>query len=95
MNAIRGYAELLASPDYSDIEKQEYVTIISKSSHQLLKILDDIVEISKIAAGQVSANPIQFELNSMIKALYNEFERDATHKICFSLIITGYRIISR
>jgi PAS domain S-box-containing protein len=90
MNAIRGYAELLASPEYTDIEKQEYINIISKSSQQLLKILDDIVEISKIAAGQVTANPIQFELNSMIKDLYNEFQTEAAKK---NLLLTYHTVL--
>jgi len=73
MNAIMGYAELLTSPNYSDKEKQDYISIISKSSEQLLRIMNDIVEISRIATGQITVNPSSFELNALLDDIYREF----------------------
>jgi len=73
MNAIMGYAELLSSPNYSDKEKQDYVSIISKSSQQLLRIMNDIVEISKIATGQITVNPVPFDLNALLDDIHQEF----------------------
>jgi PAS domain S-box-containing protein len=80
MNAIHGYAELLLSNEFTDIEKHEYIKIISKSSQQLLKIINDIVEISKIATGQLTANPEKFDLNKLIDELYNEYKAAAAKK---------------
>ncbi len=80
MNAIMGYADLLLSPDYPEKEKPEYVKIISKSSQQLLKIMNDIVEISKIATSQIKDNPIAFNLNAMLRELVLEFQPSAKNK---------------
>ncbi|NVO21700.1 MAG: response regulator [Bacteroidetes bacterium] len=72
MNAILGYTELIISPEYADEEKHEYISVISKSSKQLLKIINDILEISKIATGQLTASHEQFILNDLLKEIHTE-----------------------
>ncbi|MBK7215101.1 MAG: response regulator [Bacteroidales bacterium] len=80
MNAILGYTELLLSPDYTEEEKIEYVKIVGKSSQQLLKIINDIVEISKIATGQITANPVVFDLGALLKEVYDDYQALASAK---------------
>jgi len=80
MNAILGYADLLKSPDYNNEEKQEYINVIRRSSQQLLHIMNDIVDMSKIATGQITSNPVTFELNAFLKEVYAEFLPLATQK---------------
>lgn len=80
MNAILGYTDLLLSPDYPESEKTEYVRIISKSSQQLLKIMNDIVEISRIATNQIDDNPVSFNINSLLRELVLEFQPLARFK---------------
>lgn len=80
LNAIHGYTELLSSPEYTDNEKHDYINIISKSSQQLLKIINDIVEISKIATGQLTMDPEKFELNKLLKDVYSEYATAASLK---------------
>ncbi len=52
MNGIIGFADLLLEME-NDPEKQEYLRIILSSSDQLLKVLTDIIEMSKLEAGVV------------------------------------------
>ena len=52
MNAIIGMAELLQETDLSQ-EQREYVKIFSSSGELLLGIINDILDVSKIEAGQI------------------------------------------
>jgi len=60
MNGILGFLTLLKEPDLSEENKQEYINIVTQSGHRLLDTINDIIEISKIEAGEliVSLSPI-------------------------------------
>ena len=55
MNGIIGFADLLRDDDVDENDKLLYIDIIRNSAKQLLGIISDIVEISKIDTGQISA----------------------------------------
>ena len=71
MNGILGFAELLKD-DITKAEKLEYLEIIENSCNQLLLILDDIIEFSKIEAGLIRKNSYTLEINSFIKDIYTQ-----------------------
>ena len=71
MNGILGFTELLKD-DISNAEKNEYLEIIENSCNQLLLILDDIIEISKIEAGIITKKLLTFEIGSFIKNLHSQ-----------------------
>lgn len=55
MNAILGFTELLTMPD-SEItpeEKENFIKLINNSGNNLLQLIDDIIDISKIEANQI------------------------------------------
>jgi len=52
MNGILGFSQLLSDRDISDQEKDKYIEAIDKSTQQLLHIITDILDISKIEAKQ-------------------------------------------
>lgn len=52
MNGVIGFADLLLESE-DNPEKQEYLKIILDSSYQLLNVLSDIIEMSKLEAGVV------------------------------------------
>lgn len=54
MNGIMGFAELLKEANLSIEERKDYIDIIEKSGTRLLNIINDIVDISKIEAGQMN-----------------------------------------
>ncbi len=47
MNSIIGFSELLQDKSLSEKERDEFINIIMDSGNQLLKIIDEILEISK------------------------------------------------
>ena len=55
MNGIIGFTDLLRDDDVDESDKLLYIDIIRNSAKQLLGIISDIVEISKIDTGQISA----------------------------------------
>ncbi|MCG6191256.1 hybrid sensor histidine kinase/response regulator [Maribellus maritimus] len=54
LNAIIGFADLMEKSDYDDKETKKFAHIINKRGNDLLVIVDDILDISKIESGQVS-----------------------------------------
>ncbi|MBR8536597.1 PAS domain S-box protein [Carboxylicivirga sediminis] len=74
MNGIIGFAELLKS-DVGRYGKQaDYVDIIIKSGNQLLNIINDVLEISRIETGQIQLNYSQFSIGLLINELRAFFE---------------------
>lgn len=69
MNAIMGFAELLKNPELQDSRKNEFLDVIMTSSKQLLTIIDDIIEISRIDSGMMKINKAPFYLNSFFSNL--------------------------
>lgn len=72
MNAIIGFSELLREEIKSE-EYSEYLNIIHESGQQLMVLLNDIIDISKIEAGQLQIHEHSFNLNQLLSDLYNFF----------------------
>ncbi len=70
MNAINGFTELLINTNSSDTEKFEYLGIIEKSGKNLVSIIDDLIEMSKIDSNQITQNYAVINLESCIADLY-------------------------
>lgn len=68
MNGILGFAQLLEYDDLEYEEYKKYASHVVRGSHQLLEILDSIINLSKIESGVVK--PLFKELN--IKELLRE-----------------------
>ncbi len=66
MNGIMGFSELLQKRELTPEKIQKYTQLISHNSHQLLAIINDIVEISKIESGQVTIQLMPTNINKMI-----------------------------
>jgi len=74
MNAICGFSDMLTNPDLSDEKRNSFVTIIQKSSNQLLSIITDILTISSIETKQVKINIEKVTLNNILINLLNTFK---------------------
>lgn len=77
MNAIMGFSELLVNEDIKLNDIKYYSRIINNSSEQLLRIIDDILDISRLETKKVKVIAKQFCLNDLIFQLYNVFEKKA------------------
>ncbi len=74
MNAILGFSEILTDEDSSDEKKLQYSELINKSSKQLLHIINDIVDISKIEAGQIDLHKDKINLNNKLNEVYTIYK---------------------
>lgn len=74
MNSIIGFASLLGENDIELEERKEYVELINSSCNTLLHLIDDILDISKIEAGQVKINPANVNLTSILNEIFQNFD---------------------
>jgi signal transduction histidine kinase/ActR/RegA family two-component response regulator len=72
MNQILGFASLLEDSQLSPDDRGEFLTIINNQSYQLLHIIADIVEMSKLTAGQVKLDITAFDPEQMMKVVLND-----------------------
>ena len=86
MNQILGFASFLKDPELPDSDREDYINIINNQSHQLLHIISDIVEISRITTGQVDLKLESFSLTEMMDELFEDFKPKARQRdLQFSL----------
>lgn len=87
MNGIIGFSELVLSPESTDEEKREYNRIIANSCRQLLGVVNDIVDISKIESGVIELHNRHLDLNDMLRELFSLHSLAAReHKIDLEMI---------
>ena len=65
MNAILGMAELLSNTRL-DAEQRQYVEVFQRSGANLLALLNDILDLAKVEAGQLTLESVQFDLGSIL-----------------------------
>lgn len=76
LNAIVGFSDMLANePEFSDEERQEFVDIINTNTKLLLKLVGDILELSRIESGNLS---FTFQHESVRKLLDDVYQ---THSL--------------
>jgi two-component system sensor histidine kinase/response regulator len=69
MNAIIGYSELLTKTNL-DEKQQEYLATINSSSNLLLGIINDVLDLSKLEAGKVELESINFDLEYLVTDVF-------------------------
>lgn len=80
LNAILGFASFLKNPGLSHEKTVSFVDIIDSSGQQLLGIINDILDISKIEAGQISISIGPVNINTVLNELYRQFEKTTEQK---------------
>lgn len=69
MNGILGFTELLKDPEISKEDHDMYLRIIEQSGYRMLSIINNIVDISKIEAGQMELHIDKREVNPLLQDL--------------------------
>ena len=80
MNGIIGFSDLLSKPGLNPEKQHYYIQIIKSSSQQLLGIVNDILDISKIETGQVEIYYDELNLNQQLTEIENLFLPMTTKK---------------
>ncbi|MDN3676791.1 ATP-binding protein [Flavobacterium paronense] len=87
MNAINGFTELILNTDTNETEKLEYLQVIEKSGKNLVGIIDDLIEMSKIDSNQITPNLTVINLETCCNELYETIKVTIKNKaINFKLI---------
>ncbi|MEL1240972.1 ATP-binding protein [Flavobacterium flavipallidum] len=100
MNAINGFTELILNTELNDAERIEYLNVIQKNGQNLVSIIDDLIEMSKIDANQVAPNFTEINLESCIEELYETIKvtipkkKRLKFKLHKSKIPAAYNIIT-
>ncbi len=74
MNAIQGFSNFLNESDLTNEKRNFYINIIQNSGNQLLRIVDDILEISELETKQVRVSENEVCLNDFLLELFSIFD---------------------
>lgn len=74
LNAILGFSNLLIQKKPASEENRNFVSIIKENSNQLLKVIDELLDISRIEAGEIQMAEQEFEINNLLNELKMENE---------------------
>lgn len=66
LGAIMGFLELMKSPDISREETVEYISIVNRNSNQLMRLIDDILDLSKVEAGKMDIEKEEISLGEFL-----------------------------
>lgn len=87
MNAVLGFSDLLSNSQLSDKERNEYIKVIQQSGKNLLEIIDDLVEMSKIDSQLIKPNLQPFDLDEFIQQIFLSYEKlYSNEKVAFKLV---------
>jgi signal transduction histidine kinase/PAS domain-containing protein len=70
MNAINGFSSLLVKKNLSQDKKHAYANIIQDSSESLLKILENIIQLSKLESNSYSINPKLIDPDALFMEIF-------------------------
>ncbi len=73
MNAILGFAQLLSMEELTPEQKKEYVNIIKNSGDSLLRLIDDILDLARLEAGQINIREEYVNIDEMMDSLETTF----------------------
>ena len=74
MNGILGFSSLLAGSEITDKKRKYFVSIIQNSGNQLLHIIDDLLEISRLGTKQVKVIESKVCLNNVLLEQFSIFD---------------------
>lgn len=76
LNSIVGFSSLLIEPDLKDEDKHAYVNMIESNTESLLVLIDEIIDLSKIEAQQLTLRKEEFNVDKLILELFQIFKHE-------------------
>ncbi len=73
LNSIIGFSELLADPYFEEEQKNEFIQSIIMSGNNLLTIISDIMDISKMESGEITIRKKQINAQKFISGIKEQF----------------------
>ncbi|KYG63681.1 hypothetical protein AZI86_12690 [Bdellovibrio bacteriovorus] len=90
LGSIMGFAEVCQQDDISLEEMREYSKVIYRNTQQVLKLVDDILDLAKVEAGKIAVEAVEFSLKELFSDIENTFLPQATRKgLEFSIVVAN------
>ncbi len=80
MTSIIGFSELLLEAGLSIKQQKKYLNYIRSSGKSLLNLINDIIDIAKIEAGQIKIKKSEFNINAIMGELFSTFKQEKQRK---------------
>jgi PAS domain S-box-containing protein len=94
MNGILGFASLLYNENLSHEKKTRFLDIINSNTKQLLTIITDIIDFSRIEAGQLEIYPRKCNINGILDQLKTFFEHEMNPEQIKNINLLLYKELS-
>ncbi len=85
LNAVLGFADLMLNTDCDEDERTSGLTTIRRNGQLLLKIIDEVLDLSKIEAGHLQIEKSEVDLNRIFSEMHNLLGQRAKDK---NLVLT-------
>ena len=73
LNAIEGFSRVMAETD-DPTERMKYMEIVESNNSRLLELINDILDLSRVEAGELAIRKSDVDLNEMCHSLQNIFK---------------------
>ena len=73
LNAIEGFSRVMAETD-SPEERMKYMEIVESNNNRLMSLINDILDLSRVEAGEISIKRSMTDLNDLCHSLLNIFK---------------------
>jgi PAS domain S-box-containing protein len=80
LNSILGFTELMMNPSYPLDEQSKSLRTIKKNGHILLKIIDEILDISKVETGHLELDEVETDLPQLLTQVHALLDVQAKEK---------------
>ncbi len=82
MNAIFGYTELILDKIYGDVSEKIQVVLerLEKNGRHLLSLINDVLDLSKIEAGQLTLSRSEYSMGELVQTVSTSVEALAAEK---------------
>jgi PAS domain S-box-containing protein len=75
MNAILGFSQLLNDENINPEDKNQFINLIHSSGNSLMNLINDIIDISRIEAGEFTTHKKKYEIDVILNNLFLEYEQ--------------------
>jgi PAS domain S-box-containing protein len=79
LNGVLGMAQAMAAGELTDVQRSR-LRVIRESGQILMAILNDVLDISKIEAGQLEVESVEFDLGQILRGAQASFTTSANQK---------------
>jgi len=77
LNSIIGFSQLLTDRNFEEEQRNEFLQIIINNGNNLLTIISDIMDISKLESGEITIRQTQIDAQKFLSGIYEQFSFQA------------------